>query len=309
MGKATPAKPGAKGQTVISKFFTSPKPQASSSPKSNASALPTSAAHESVDAAKANPVKKKHAIEKSDEKVAVEPLKKKQKVEESPKVEENTFKSPASVSQDANKSDKKRSRVVESDEDEENTEPTPASEKVTPKTRPVRKAVSKRRKYEEEDDGEEDAEYNPKDEDVMKEDDLPSTTPVTKKTQKKKETPAKAAENSVFDNFSFQGRDGKDGENAEENGATNETRERFLKKFALMEQSADKQEKQDDEDAGSGNKAKSTGLSKKFTYDRSRKYTPLEQQFIDLKLKYPDAILFVQSGYKYRFFGEDAEVR
>lgn len=38
------------------------------------------------------------------------------------------------------------------------------------------------------------------------------------------------------------------------------------------------------------------------------KYTPLEQQFIELKEKYPDTLLFVECGYKYRFFGEDAEV-
>ena len=38
------------------------------------------------------------------------------------------------------------------------------------------------------------------------------------------------------------------------------------------------------------------------------KYTQLEQQFIEIKEKYPDAVLFVECGYKYRFFGEDAEV-
>jgi DNA mismatch repair protein MSH3 len=38
------------------------------------------------------------------------------------------------------------------------------------------------------------------------------------------------------------------------------------------------------------------------------KYTPLEQQVVTLKEKYPDAILFVECGYKYRFFGEDAEI-
>ncbi|XP_061172820.1 DNA mismatch repair protein Msh3-like [Saccostrea echinata] len=37
------------------------------------------------------------------------------------------------------------------------------------------------------------------------------------------------------------------------------------------------------------------------------KYTPLEQQFLELKEKYPDTLLFVECGYKYRFFGEDAE--
>ncbi|XP_052101340.1 DNA mismatch repair protein Msh3-like isoform X1 [Mytilus californianus] len=38
------------------------------------------------------------------------------------------------------------------------------------------------------------------------------------------------------------------------------------------------------------------------------KYTPLEQQYVDIKNKYPDALLLVECGYKYRFFGEDAEV-
>lgn len=37
-------------------------------------------------------------------------------------------------------------------------------------------------------------------------------------------------------------------------------------------------------------------------------YTPLELQFMEIKSKYKDAILFVECGYKYRFFGEDAEV-
>ena len=39
------------------------------------------------------------------------------------------------------------------------------------------------------------------------------------------------------------------------------------------------------------------------------KYTPLEQQYIDINKKYPDALLLVECGYKYRFFGDDAEVR
>ena len=39
-----------------------------------------------------------------------------------------------------------------------------------------------------------------------------------------------------------------------------------------------------------------------------KQYTPLEQQFIALKARHPDAVLFVECGYKYRFFGEDAEV-
>ncbi|CAO3626818.1 unnamed protein product [Cunninghamella blakesleeana] len=38
------------------------------------------------------------------------------------------------------------------------------------------------------------------------------------------------------------------------------------------------------------------------------KYTPLEQQVVDLKRKYPDVLLVIEVGYKYRFFGEDAKI-
>ena len=42
---------------------------------------------------------------------------------------------------------------------------------------------------------------------------------------------------------------------------------------------------------------------------RSRaQYTPLEQQFMAIKTSHPDAVLFVECGYRYRFFGEDAEL-
>ncbi|XP_020222089.1 DNA mismatch repair protein MSH3 isoform X2 [Cajanus cajan] len=36
-------------------------------------------------------------------------------------------------------------------------------------------------------------------------------------------------------------------------------------------------------------------------------YTPLEQQVLNLKAKHPDVLLMVEVGYKYRFFGQDAE--
>mmetsp|Transcript_18799 Transcript_18799/g.52391 ORF Transcript_18799/g.52391 Transcript_18799/m.52391 type:complete len:1108 (-) Transcript_18799:16-3339(-) len=38
------------------------------------------------------------------------------------------------------------------------------------------------------------------------------------------------------------------------------------------------------------------------------KLTPLEQQVVELKRKYPGVILLVEVGYKMRFFGDDAEV-
>uniref|UniRef100_H3DD48 DNA mismatch repair protein MSH3 n=1 Tax=Tetraodon nigroviridis TaxID=99883 RepID=H3DD48_TETNG len=40
----------------------------------------------------------------------------------------------------------------------------------------------------------------------------------------------------------------------------------------------------------------------------SRVYTPLEQQVIQLKEQHKDALLAVECGYKYRFFGDDAEI-
>ena len=37
-------------------------------------------------------------------------------------------------------------------------------------------------------------------------------------------------------------------------------------------------------------------------------YTPLERQVVDIKRQHADLFLFVECGYKYRFFGNDAEV-
>ena len=37
-------------------------------------------------------------------------------------------------------------------------------------------------------------------------------------------------------------------------------------------------------------------------------YTPLELQFLEVKSKYPNVVLLVECGYRYRFFAEDAEV-
>ncbi|KAH6573619.1 hypothetical protein BASA62_002879 [Batrachochytrium salamandrivorans] len=38
-------------------------------------------------------------------------------------------------------------------------------------------------------------------------------------------------------------------------------------------------------------------------YKKSDSLTPLEQQFMDIKAAHPDCLLFVEVGYKYRFFG------
>ncbi|XP_014671556.1 PREDICTED: DNA mismatch repair protein Msh3-like [Priapulus caudatus] len=41
---------------------------------------------------------------------------------------------------------------------------------------------------------------------------------------------------------------------------------------------------------------------------RNLKYTPLEQQIVAIKEKHPGTLLMVECGYKYRFFGTDAEI-
>ena len=40
---------------------------------------------------------------------------------------------------------------------------------------------------------------------------------------------------------------------------------------------------------------------------KDKQYTPLEQQFMAIKAEHADCVLFVECGYKYRFFGEDAK--
>ncbi|KAI3712545.1 hypothetical protein L1987_71103 [Smallanthus sonchifolius] len=43
------------------------------------------------------------------------------------------------------------------------------------------------------------------------------------------------------------------------------------------------------------------------TSNNNPKYTPLEQQVVDLKSKHKDVLLMIEVGYKFRFFGKDAE--
>ncbi|KAL5529107.1 hypothetical protein ACEPAG_5081 [Sanghuangporus baumii] len=54
--------------------------------------------------------------------------------------------------------------------------------------------------------------------------------------------------------------------------------------------------------------AKPTKKSMEEVGPSGQTYTPLEKQVMALKKKYPDAILMIEVGYKYRFFGEDAKV-
>jgi len=59
--------------------------------------------------------------------------------------------------------------------------------------------------------------------------------------------------------------------------------------------------------AKGGKKAATTSTKAKAA--STTKFTPLEKQFVELKKQYPDTLLLIEVGYKYRFFGEDARVR
>ncbi|GAB1600646.1 DNA mismatch repair protein Msh3-like [Argonauta hians] len=63
----------------------------------------------------------------------------------------------------------------------------------------------------------------------------------------------------------------------------------------------------EDKERSAASKTVSHGWEKSKSGSKS-KYTPLELQVIDLKEKYPNTILLIECGYKYRFFGEDAQI-
>ena len=54
--------------------------------------------------------------------------------------------------------------------------------------------------------------------------------------------------------------------------------------------------------------AKEKDIAKSGSIASKTKLTPLERQFVDIKKQYPDTLLLLEVGYKFRFFGEDAKV-
>uniref|UniRef100_T1II89 DNA mismatch repair protein MSH3 n=1 Tax=Strigamia maritima TaxID=126957 RepID=T1II89_STRMM len=51
-----------------------------------------------------------------------------------------------------------------------------------------------------------------------------------------------------------------------------------------------------------------TELFEEIPINGKKSYTPLEKQFLEFKKDNPDVILFIECGYKYRFFDKDAEI-
>ncbi|KAG0305679.1 Mismatch repair protein msh3 [Dissophora globulifera] len=81
-------------------------------------------------------------------------------------------------------------------------------------------------------------------------------------------------------------------------------------------EAADAQEQVDDEASASRSKSARPSRTTPTTNSRSANikkatkspYTPLEKQFVEIKEQQPDAVLCIEVGYKFRFFGEDAEI-
>jgi DNA mismatch repair protein MSH3 len=69
---------------------------------------------------------------------------------------------------------------------------------------------------------------------------------------------------------------------------------------------------QPDEEDGDGEEAEaeedSGPLKNKRKGAKTGKLTPMELQMLEIKRKHMDAILIVEVGYKFKFFGEDARI-
>ncbi|KAJ3401119.1 Mismatch repair protein msh3 [Chytriomyces hyalinus] len=102
---------------------------------------------------------------------------------------------------------------------------------------------------------------------------------------------------------------------------SDETRERFRKRFLLknpfnrVENVDTTNDMNEDEDVAADTPStsvltksigKSTPKSTSKKSSSAIKYTPLEQQYLQLRKQYPDVLMAVEVGYKFRFFEEDA---
>ncbi|KAJ3164440.1 Mismatch repair protein msh3 [Geranomyces variabilis] len=92
-----------------------------------------------------------------------------------------------------------------------------------------------------------------------------------------------------------------------------ETRNRFLAKFTVdvvpEASTANEAGSEGEEDSRGDVVVKPLAKSKKTTAASKKKsqYTPLEQQFLEIKAQNPDCLLLIEVGYKFRFFGQDAK--
>ncbi|KAJ3167488.1 Mismatch repair protein msh3, partial [Irineochytrium annulatum] len=88
------------------------------------------------------------------------------------------------------------------------------------------------------------------------------------------------------------------------------TRERFLKRFLISsEKDKDGDGHIDENNVARGSNPRDVmkaAANAAVRRKKGTKYTPLELQYLEIKQKYPECLLIVEVGYKFRFFQEDA---
>ncbi|KAI8849434.1 DNA mismatch repair protein MutS [Chytridium lagenaria] len=83
-------------------------------------------------------------------------------------------------------------------------------------------------------------------------------------------------------------------------------RERFLRRFDITNTTEDEDGVNAEDEREEVVLARMQAETKSRKSAKNIKYTPLEQQYLDIKKKHPDCLLVVEVGYKFRFFEEDA---
>ncbi|KAF9879730.1 hypothetical protein CkaCkLH20_02541 [Colletotrichum karsti] len=91
---------------------------------------------------------------------------------------------------------------------------------------------------------------------------------------------------------------------------------KFVRKLGHPDSMLRRRHREEEQDAGEGeegededeDEAPPPPKAKKGGARASKKLTPMEIQFLDIKRKHLDTVLIVEVGYKFRFFGEDARI-
>ncbi|KAJ3050193.1 Mismatch repair protein msh3, partial [Rhizophlyctis rosea] len=96
-------------------------------------------------------------------------------------------------------------------------------------------------------------------------------------------------------------------------------RQSYIAKFAISNNSTqdsadspstppDTEEYEDPSSHGTKRKRATSPPTKRASAKKKSPYTPLEQQFLEIKAQNQDCLLLVEVGYKFRFFGDDAKI-
>lgn len=82
--------------------------------------------------------------------------------------------------------------------------------------------------------------------------------------------------------------------------------DKFVKKVSLIAKAAGPES--DSRAHARDSSVGGTLLPTKMVVERGNKLTPMEEQVVAIKNKNPDIVLLVECGYKFKFFGRDAEI-